>query len=52
LTRDVLAHRVWKGRYKYVFCDEESIDHLFVKCVVARYIWGIVRNLLLIHMIF
>jgi hypothetical protein len=29
---------------KCCFCDEnETIDHLFFKCKLARYVWGVVR---------
>jgi hypothetical protein len=40
LTKDNLAKRRWKGSLLCSFCNsKESIQHLFLDCVFARYIW-------------
>lgn len=40
LTKDNLAKRRWKGSLLCRFCNsKESIQHLFLDCVFARYIW-------------
>ena len=46
LTRDNLAKRNWKGKDRSCsFCDHsETIEHLFCTCVVAKFVWGVVRN--------
>ena len=51
LTRDNLVKRNWKGKDKnYSFCDyPEMVDHLFCTCVVAKFVWGVVRNVTGIH---
>lgn len=42
LTRDNLLHRGSKGPKKCVFCGlDESIDHLFLQCCVARFVWRV-----------
>ena len=45
LTKDVLIRRGWKGKdSKCCFCDElETIDHLFFGCVMANYVWNVVK---------
>ena len=44
LTRDVLKNRGWEGCTKCPFCsNEESIDHIFIHCPLARYIWSVVE---------
>jgi hypothetical protein len=43
LTRDVLLQRGGKCEKKCLFCGcNETIDHLFFKCPLARYIWNVV----------
>lgn len=38
LTRDNLLHRAWKGPKECVFCgNDETIDHLFLACPIARF---------------
>jgi hypothetical protein len=40
LTKDNLAKRQWKGCTKCCFCEnEESIQHLFFECPMARLMW-------------
>ena len=40
LTKDNLAKRLWKGCTKCVFCGEqETVEHLFISCPLARLIW-------------
>jgi hypothetical protein len=40
LTKDNLARRQWRGCTKCCFCDkEESIQHLFFECPMARLMW-------------
>ena len=44
LTRDNLLRRGWKGDKHCVLCGkDETIDHLFFSCSVARLIWNLVR---------
>jgi hypothetical protein len=44
LTKDNLAKRNWSGSKKCAFCDdEETIDHLFIKCKLSRLIWRVVQ---------
>jgi hypothetical protein len=44
LTKDNLAKRNWTGCKKCAFCDEEeTIEHLFLKCKFARLIWRVVH---------
>ena len=44
LTRDNLLKRGWKGDKHCVFCGkDETIDHLFFLCSVAKTIWALVR---------
>jgi hypothetical protein len=43
LTKDNMIRRKWVGEPKCSFCDQnESIDHLFFECPVARAVWGII----------
>jgi hypothetical protein len=43
LTKDNLAKRNWNGNKKCVFCSrEETIQHLFFDCHVAKFIWRVV----------
>jgi hypothetical protein len=43
LTKDNLAKRGWKGCLKCRFCNQnESIQHLFFDCYLARNIWRII----------
>ena len=42
LTKDNLAKRNWKGCTRCCFCrSEESIQHLFFECHVAKLMWNI-----------
>ena len=43
LTKDNLAKRNWKGDKKCCFCNnDESIQHLFFECQVAKFVWNVV----------
>jgi len=43
LTRDNLINRKWKGESKCCFCiKNESIQHLFFDCHVAKFAWNAV----------
>ena len=43
LTKDNLVKRKWKGSVKCCFCDSnESIQHLFFDCPLARFMWNAV----------
>jgi hypothetical protein len=43
LNKDNLAKRNWPGSSKCCFCEQnESTDHLFIKCPFAKIIWQIV----------
>ena len=43
LTRDNLINRKWKGESKCCFCiKNESIEHLFFDCHVAKFAWNAV----------
>jgi hypothetical protein len=43
LTKDNLAKRKWQGCKKCAFCDkDESIQHLFFECPLAKIIWRII----------
>lgn len=46
LTRDNLERRNWKGKDRSCsFCDHpKTVEHLFCTCVVAKFVWGMVRN--------
>jgi hypothetical protein len=44
LTKDNLKKRNWQGPVECVFCGiAESIDHLFFRCPVARYVWRVIQ---------
>lgn len=44
LTKDNLAKRNWHGSLTCVFCHkEETINHLFFECRLARSVWNIVQ---------
>jgi hypothetical protein len=44
LTKDNLRKRNWKGSDECCFCGGmESIDHLFFKCSVAKFVWRVVQ---------
>ena len=41
MTKDNLIKRNWKGSTKCCFYSlEESIQHLFFECHVARFVWN------------
>ena len=43
LTRDVLLKRGGACAKNCLFCgQDESIDHLFLHCPLARYVWNVV----------
>ena len=43
LTKDNLIRKHWLGSPSCYFCHvDESIDHLFFECPIAKSIWGIV----------
>jgi hypothetical protein len=43
LTKDNLAKRNWEGSKTCVFCDkDESIQHLFFECPLAKTVWRII----------
>jgi hypothetical protein len=47
LARDNLAKRIKIDDSFYLFCGEdESIDHIFFECVVARQAWGLVSEVI------
>jgi hypothetical protein len=47
LTRDNLAKRIKIDDPSCLFCGEdESIDHVFFECVVARQAWGLVSEVI------
>jgi hypothetical protein len=44
LTKDNLLKRNWNGNTLYCFCDQdETIQHLFFECPLAKIIWRIVH---------
>jgi hypothetical protein len=44
LTKDNLFKRNWQGKLDCAFCGlQESIDHLFFHCSVARFVWRIIQ---------
>ena len=44
LTKDNLAKRNWNGNKCCSFCDtEETIQHLFFECPLAKIVWRIVH---------
>jgi hypothetical protein len=43
LLKDNFIKRNWKGCKKCYFCDaEESIEHLFLLCPLAKVVWHII----------
>jgi hypothetical protein len=43
LTKDNLIKRKWKGDRKCCFCNsDETIQHLFFDCHVAKFVWNAV----------
>lgn len=47
LTKDNLLKRKWQGDARCMFCEEnETIDHLFFQCPVAKAIWLVVARCL------
>ena len=43
LTRDNLTRRGWHGDKRCNFClENESVNHLFFDCSMARYVWSLV----------
>ena len=43
LTKDNMIRRKWAGDPKCYFClQNESVDHLFFQCPVAKVVWEIV----------
>ena len=43
LTKDNLSKKGWKGAKFCEFCDcEESVNHLFFSCSLAKFLWNIV----------
>ena len=51
LTKDNLARRRWKGSLTCCFCNRnESIQHLFFYCYIAKNIWRIIYFALKIEM--
>ena len=50
LTKDNLAKRNWQGSVKCCFCNSlETIQHLFIDCHFARFIWNTVHITFGIH---
>jgi hypothetical protein len=44
LTKDNLIKRSWHGSSKCYFCGGlESIEHLFFKCSIARFVWRVIQ---------
>jgi hypothetical protein len=42
LTKNNLARRNWNGSLKCYFCDQdETIQHLLIKCPLAKIVWCI-----------
>ena len=47
LTRDNMKKIKWSGSPRCSFCsNDESANHLFFECSVARVVWGVVGNIL------
>lgn len=43
LTKDNLKKRSWKGSLKCSFCNQnETIQHLFFHCYLARAVWRVI----------
>jgi hypothetical protein len=46
-TRDILKKRHLNKPEESIFCaEEESIQHLFLQCIVAKQIWQTISHLL------
>jgi hypothetical protein len=44
LTKDNLKKRNWNGSQACCFCGyDESTDHLFFHCPIARYVWRVIQ---------
>jgi hypothetical protein len=44
LTKDNLAKQKWLRCKKCAFCDQdESIEHLFIRCTFAKLVWRVVH---------
>jgi hypothetical protein len=44
LTKDNLKKRNWKDSQDCCFCGcDETIDHLFFHCPIARYVWRVIQ---------
>jgi hypothetical protein len=44
LTKDNLKKRNWISSQDCCFCGgDESIDHLFFNCPIARYVWRVIQ---------
>jgi hypothetical protein len=44
LTKDNLKKRNWKGSQDCCFCGgDESINHLFFHCPIAKYVWRVIQ---------
>ena len=44
LTKDNLAWRSWNGDTRCTFCHSlESIQHLFLDCFYAKFLWRVVH---------
>jgi len=47
LTKDNMIRRKWSGNPKCYFCDhDETINHLFFTCSIAKVVWGVIAKLL------
>ena len=47
LTKDNLTKRKWTGDPKYQFCHHnETINHLFFTCSVAKVVWGVIARII------
>jgi hypothetical protein len=44
LTKDNLSKRNWQGLKSVFYCDQdETLQHLFISCPLARVVWRIVH---------
>ena len=51
LTKDNLAKRNWEGSKRCCFCDkDETIEHLFVNCPLAKLLWRTIHVSLKLHL--
>jgi hypothetical protein len=52
LTKDNLKKRSWIGSLNCCFCGvDESIDHLFFQCPIAKYMWRVIQVALNLRLI-